>query len=442
MEPSAPRRSNFRLPLHPYALPLLLILLIVIIQQAFKTDPGNGAHLSVGRSLVAGADIYPQGTPYVYPPFTAFLMVPFAFVPLRVAQFIWCIISSVALAILVQSAWKLSGGGALERWDQKSHANHWMLLLGCLCALRFAFNALQHLSLDLLIVMLLLLGGRAALRQRFVWTAICWGLATAFKGPPLLFAGYLIWRGKWRAAGLMILVALAVNLLPDLVARPAEGGVWLTRWYHRFIEPLASANTPPGKWNATITDNQSIAGAVNRWFLTTLLPSPDPDAGLIVSDRANTTSIQTLKRIVYTVDFALCLAVALIMRPGRWPRAANPSAPAPSNTALEIGVVFLLILLLSPMTSRSLFCTMLLPAFCLARAAIAGKDKVAWWCLVVAITGSVLSFNTPLVRNFNREMLWMGIITLSALALLVGSLWLLQRQRTTAPASRSVPLLP
>jgi hypothetical protein len=75
---------------------------------------------------------------------------------------------------------------------------------------------------------------------------------------------------------------------------------------------------------------------------------------------------------------------------------------------------------------------MLLPAFCLGRAGLIGRDRVALGCLVVAILGSVLSFNAPFIRTFNREMLWLGLVTVSALALLAGHLWLLLRHRQAA----------
>ena len=75
---------------------------------------------------------------------------------------------------------------------------------------------------------------------------------------------------------------------------------------------------------------------------------------------------------------------------------------------------------------------MLLPAFCLARAGIIGKDPIAMTCVLVAIAGSVISFRAPFGHTLNDEMHWLGVVTLSTLALLAGCLWLLLRQQTEA----------
>jgi hypothetical protein len=130
--------------------------------------------IPVGRLLVTGQDIYPAGTPYGYPAFSAILMVPCVFVPLKVVQAVWFVLSGVALGVVIKSAWELSGGGRVDAFDPALHPYHWTLWLGCLCALRFSFNAIQHFSLDLALAVLLL-GGLAAIRNRFSWTAICWG---------------------------------------------------------------------------------------------------------------------------------------------------------------------------------------------------------------------------------------------------------------------------
>jgi hypothetical protein len=335
-------------------------------------------------------------------------------------------IIATALAIMLRMAWTLSGGVHRATFDAASLPEHLVLILGCLCALRFAFNAMQHLSLDLIIVALLMYGAVAATGRRYLRTAICWGLAAAFKGPPLLFAGYLLWRRKWIPALLMVAVALAANLLPDLVHRPAGEPLWLTRWYHQFIQPLGAAKYVPGEWNADILDNQSIAGAANRWLLTSFSASRD---GITVTENPNAISAHSLKLLVYSIDGLLCLLVGLIMLPGRPPTAAPADQHFSGRLALECGVVMLLMLLLSPMSSRSLFCAMILPAFCVARAALLGRDRISQVALFLAIAGTLVSINMSFDRTLNREMLWLGTVTMSCLVLLLASLWLLVRHR-------------
>ena len=71
-------------------------------------------------------------------------------------------------------------------------------------------------------------------RDRIISGAVLIKLAAAFKGPPLLFVGYLAFRRRWLAAGATTVVALGANLLPDLIARPA-GETWFGRWVGRIL---------------------------------------------------------------------------------------------------------------------------------------------------------------------------------------------------------------
>jgi hypothetical protein len=289
--------------------------------------------------------------------------------------------------------------------------------------------------MDVIIGWLIMAGGLWAVQSRFNRTAVAWGLATAFKGPPLLLAGYLIWRGKIWPAVLMVIVAVGVNLLPDLFHHPPEGGLWVTRWYRQYIQPLGKPSYTPGQWHADILDNQSVAGAMNRWFLTTYQPVKND---IVVEPKADSMDRGTLKKFVYGVDLLICVLCALAIRPGRFPRASDVDDEYSHQAALEIGVVVLLMLLLAPMSSRSLFCTMLLPACCVARAGVQGRDRVALTCLTLAIVCSVISFNTfSSLKVFNQIMHWLGVVSIASFLLLIGSLWVLRGTRRLREAAGS-----
>jgi hypothetical protein len=260
-----------------------------------------------------------------------------------------------------------------------------------------------------------MLGGLSALRNRWLRTAIWWGLAAAFKGPPILFAGYLLWRKRWLPALLMIAVAVAANVLPDLVHRPPDGKLWVTHWLRDYIAPItvSSRQHSQGLWYAGISDNQSLPGDIDRWFLTTTSPSPD---GVHVAWRSNPIAPQPLREIVLTIEAMICLLAAWAVTPGHMRRWHDPRMP--TRAAFEFGIVMLLILLLSPMSSRSLFCMMLLPAFCVARAAVQRNSSIAWLSI---LTAGALSF----AKTFSHQTLWAGFSTLDTLALFAGSVWLL-----------------
>ena len=97
----------------------------------------------------------------------------------------------------------------------------------------------------------LLIGGCFCLhRARSLAAATCFGLAAAMKCTALLWAPYLVWRGRPRAAAWLACVALGVNLLPDLVSRPASGRLWLAEYGQRYLRPLTEPGHYLGTWGS------------------------------------------------------------------------------------------------------------------------------------------------------------------------------------------------
>ena len=96
---------------------------------------------------------------------------------------------------------------------------------------------------------------------------------------------------------------------------------------------------------------------------------------------------------------------------------------------IECGMVFLLMLLFSPNSSRAHFCIMYLPAFCVARWAVRDEQIVMRVLFAMAIVFSTLSIHIRLGSTLAGEqlMLWIGVVTLSAVSLLIGCAIAVQR---------------
>src|SRR5262249_38066370 len=94
--------------------------------------------------------------------------------------------------------------------------------------------------------------------------------------------------------------------------------------------------------------------------------------------------------------------------------------PAPSRLALECCVVFLMMLLLSPMSSKPHFLTLLLPGFCLARLAIGERRLVLGAFVVAAAAVGALSIRDLWGNDLSAAALWWGSVTWSTLLLLFG----------------------
>ena len=427
--PAGPVISILR---HPYSIALTLALIIMGFGATFKhqsawdrTGPG------VSMMLRAGRDFYANEKTFTYPPFQAWLNIVFTWLPLRPARATWFIISAVCLIYMIWKSWRLAAGPRLEplgEFPQAKPREHWAFLLGLVCALQFALNSLTHLQTDLLIGALLTAGCGAIVARKSMRAATWIGLAAAFKCTPLLFAPYLVWKRKPVAAAWLIIIAIGANVLPNTVHAPPQRGLWLAEWSRLYLAPMERSNYVPGDWKNQLDNNQSFAGAAKRWLMTTWRIAPGE---FHVVDRDRHPSPAVI-RMSYLLS---CIVALLIAAWAMWCRVRSKSPDAassaeghvphwPSRDIIECGIVLLLMVLLSPNSSRAHFCVMLLPAFCIGRIAFGEKSRCLTVLLIAAAVCSTLSIHIRLDATLAAEqiLLWIGVVMFAAISLLWASI--------------------
>ncbi len=427
---------------HPYTVAFLLFAVIMFwrVKRPPLTE-FEWVFVNSARNLVEGRGLYllkvPPFRAYTYPPWMAVMALPFAYIPRASERVVWFLIQIACLTVLWRGSWRLSGGGALEgRGVRVPRSEHLIACLGLACALHYVESDLRQPQTDLVIAALLTGGCLALSRSRTLVGAILFGLAAAMKCTPLLFAPYLALRGHWRAAVLVVAVAVGMNLVPDLVHPPAEGGSWLIAWIHQFLQPMAQPGYLPGRWYSRILDNQSIAGAFTRWASTRLAWQ---NGEIVAVNRSSTPDAHLLRIMTYSCELTLLALAAYTMR-RRWraaPSNANVSR-APEDMAAEWGAVMALMLLLSPMTSRTHFVVLLLPALCVARRAFEHGDRVARWLIYLTLATAVLE--PPVWGHTSVHIaMWCGLSSWGTAFLLAGCLWILWNRSPVADgAQRSV----
>jgi hypothetical protein len=416
-------------------LPYVLVMIPIAIGMSWpawrrSTVEWTTVFVEAARRLLKAENIF-WANRYVYPPFSAWAAIPFTWLSDKASRLAFYLLSLACLCLMTRLAWDLSGGRTDRSSSKSAKAEHATFLLACAIAIKFALNALSHLQTDLVVDALLMLGLLALTQLRFIVAGICWGLSAAFKGPPLLMVVYLLWRKKFGAAIVMLAVAIGVNLLPNLVSTPAGGGLWLTQWINSYAKPFGRNDTP-GNWYNNIRNNQSIAGAVNRWIATT--PTKDR-AGVKATPRKPPPSPLMLKGVTMGANlavFAFTLAALLI--------GSRKTAPPHgiARQVLECSMFFMLTLLLSPMTSRTHFGILILPAFCLCRDAIYSGDKFSWSLVILALIFSLSSFNIGSDKTFVEMSFWLGSVMFCALFFLIGCGHLILRGAPAVAAGQAM----
>ena len=387
--------------------------------------------VEAARRLLKADNVF-SADGYVYPPFSALAAVPFTWLSDKASQLAFYLISLACLCLMTRLAWDLSGARTDRSSSKSAKAEHATFLLACAIAIKFAFNALSHLQPDLIVDALLMLGLLSLTQLRFVVAGICWGLSAAFKGPPLLMVVYLLWRKKFGAAIVMLAVVIGVNLLPNLVSTPPGGGLWLTQWINSYAKPFGKDDIPGNWYNNNIINNQSIAGAVNRWLATTPTKSK---AGVKATPFKPAPSPLMLKGVTMGANLALFAFTLATLFIGR-----GKSKPAHgiAREVLECSMFFMLTLLLSPMTSRSHVGILILPAFCLCRDAIYSGDKFSWTLVILAWVFSISSFNLPGDKTFVEMSFWLGSVMFCAVFFLIGCGYLILRGAPAIPAGQAM----
>jgi hypothetical protein len=404
-------RLVWHYPYFAIAAPLVIVFSIAFCRR--DDSEWEYVYVVAANHLRQGVDIYTDGNSY--PPFAAFSALPASFLPPALVRLSWLLVNLGCFGALVLGAWRLAGGPRLQGARRGPRAEHVAAVLGFLCGVGYLQNSLAHQQNDVILGALLVAGCLALSRSHSLRAATCFGLAAALKCTGLLWLPYLLWRGRPVAAAWLLVVAVGVNLLPDLVSSPPSGQLWLTEYATRYLVPITAADHVAGTWGSDVMYNQSLAGAGQRW---------------LVADRQNPVRPEVLRAAVVGVEAALLLAtLAVCRRPFRKLERRVTAGVDPE--VVEYAVVLLLMLLSSPMSSKAHFGVLIVPGFLLARAAITSGSPFLWVCLLGSTALALLSNKDPLGEDLYTLTLWYGTATWQALILLLGCLTVVWRLRTS-----------
>ncbi len=405
-------------PSSPYGPALALGLAILAVPTCLRpTGDWDQVYVPAAERLRSGGEVFEAA--YFYPPFAAWVAIPFTFLPPGASVVAWYGAGAAALVVLLRGSWRLAGGEAWPGTAGGSWREHVIVWAGLAVGLRYAFDCFANRQTDLVIAALMVAGCERLTARRDAAAGVLFGLAAALKCTPLLWAPYLAAARRFRAAGLVVLVAVAVNLLPDLT-HPAPAGPRLIRWARMFVTPMLNDDYDPGTWAAGINFNHSVAGVCNRWLTVERTAA----GGVRCLPAADRVSPAALKAVVYGIDglfvVAAVAAVVVSRRAGR------------GCGAVEYSLVVLLMLLLSPQSSKPHYCALVLPGFCLARLATERRDRALGGLLAITLGATLVLTRGLLGQRASGTALWWGGVFWPTAALFGGcvyALWAGPRSR-------------
>ena len=305
----------------------------VKLPAGMETFPQAASCLWHGQML----QVCDQG--FTYPPFFAFLMLPFVPMPLWLRDLVWY---GVTLAATV-GAFKLSESIACRSLAAPLQRAElpWLRFFVLLLAAKLILAVFENQAYDALVLVAVVFGLWALTDDRPLAAGAGLALAAALKATPLIFLPYLLWKRYFAAAAAFVCVYAIASLLPDLLFTQAgsQGSLvdgYFSTWLGEVAGPSLGVN-PAGAsfvfWDGANILNHSLRGAV----------------GLNI-DEAHHRSL--FEAVLAATDGCFMVVVGTLI-------ALSPRRP--QSIALDGSLLLMAMLMLSPMTSRSHYVELLLP---------------------------------------------------------------------------------
>jgi hypothetical protein len=395
------------------AVALLIALPLLFVSRGDKSE-WDDCFVTAARHLAAREPIHSLGETYAYPPSMAFLSVGIGNLPLKWSLFAWGLVNVAATVLTLVGSWRLIGAPSLKQLDRR-----WLAVLGVstLLAVRWVVSPLEHQQFDMVIAACIVWGCVWIVARRDLAGGLMLGVAASMKCTPLLFAPYLAWRGRWRAATMVAVGAIALNLAPDLLMPQRDGGSYVLDWHRVFIAGVS--NSAPGTWHSDIALNQSLGGLFNRLVRVGFpLETSNVDAVPLSSE-----AMRGIKYMTHGTGLLL-LAVTVLVggRPLRAPASDDQPARRDWLWAVEFSAIVSLMLLLSPMSSKAHYVVLWLPSLVIARQLVDRPSALRYGLVaLLAITGTLTTKGLIGKSIGDLTLIW-GLPTWNAILTLV-ALW-------------------
>lgn len=256
-------------------LSLLIITSLVAGHRALSGSSDFDVYYYAGKAVseraplytIAGHSVNSSGSPFVYPPFFAFLMAPLAALPIYQAAILWNIISLCsflgALFLIIQII------GFEKDLKTRLHEKNivWLFLFAAL-VITVLIDNLAMAQVNCFVFFLVMLGVFYLRKSRDFLSGFWIGIAACVKLFPAIFFPYYVIERKWKA----LLGALAALILCAAIVPAAFTGVSRSmelhqQWFQETLKAQATPKTLAFYSTQLNPSHQDLRAAVFRWVI-------------------------------------------------------------------------------------------------------------------------------------------------------------------------------
>ncbi len=338
-----------------------------------------------GQQVLQGGDLYPHDphTPFafLYPPPAAILLaIPALFgkIPLYLAL---SLLNVVAWWMTAQLSDAMTGDGRV--------AGPWLSALPSIAMISFTFDMFD-LGQPNLVLLAVMLWGFWLLQHDRPWSSgSLFALATAIKVFPVAVLPYLVWRRQWASvASMIVFLAVFLIAIPTPIRGFQHNISELKTWYQGMVGSSSEAGFGQREDQNWSWMNQSLISLTHRLTRPVDYNQDNPNNAPAYMNLLN-LDFKTANWVVLSVSALIGLGFIAVMPPAR--------RRTPRSDAEEIGILFCLMTIASPLARQYYFIWLFFPLTVLVHRAAydpRGAVRKATW-VVLALSGSLVCLSLP-----------------------------------------------
>jgi len=412
----------------------VLFLFCCIVLTAFVLVPeiwGNGKTKDyplwywAGQQVLHGQNLYPLDSEpfkFIYPPLSAVLLAIPAWLGKVPLYLCLCAMNVIAWWVTILYVNAMTGS--------VREPGMWLSALPGFVTITFVFDMFD-LGQPNLVLLALMLHGLWSMQHQKPWMAGCmFALATAIKVFPVAILPYLVWRRQWLTlASMLVFLGVFLFIVPAPVRGFQNNIKELETWYQGMVASRSEKGFGQRDEQNWSWVNQSIIAMTHRLTRPINYNQDDPTRPVRTMNLVD-ISFRAANILVVAISLALGLGYIVVMPPA--------SRRTEKSNAEELGILFCLMTVASPLARQYYFMWLIFPITVLMhRGAYDPRPEVRLWTwLLLGAAGLLTLLSFPV---FPRDLQAWGN-NFAATAIIVGVLvWHIQHPPKGDAASSRPP---
>jgi hypothetical protein len=342
-----------------------------------------------GQQVLQGRDLYPSDPNtyfnFIYPPLSAVL--------LALPSWFGKVTLYTCLSLLNAAAWWMTGQFSNAMTGSGKMPGPFLFALPGIVTVTFVFDMFDLGQPNLVLLALMLYGFWLLQRQRPWMAGSMFALATAIKVFPVAVLPYLVWRRKWAAvASTVAFLAVFLFVVPAPIRGFQHNSSELKTWYQGMIGSSSEKGFGQRDEQNWSWVNQSIIAMTHRLTRPINYNQEDPAKPPRTMNLVN-LDFRTANLVVLAISLAVGLGYIAVMPP--------LSRRTARSDAEEVGILFCLMTVASPLARQYYFMWLFFPVTILIHRATFDPraDVRSWTWATLAIAGLLMCLSLPVFPN-------------------------------------------